>query len=186
MPTRQLLENLVKEFEKALAHFKQELAKLQIGRAVSSLIEDIQIEAYGTKQSLKALASISILDAHTLQVQPWDKSILAQIEKGIRVAEMNFNPINDGVLLRIIIPPLNEERRKELSKLVGRYLEEARISIRNVRQMTHKHILDLEKNKEISEDERHIVEKKLQQHVDEYNRKVEELGHKKVEDIMRV
>src|SRR3989339_635503 len=176
MPTQKSIEQAVREFELAISHFKTELSKLQIGRASAYLVE----------QPLKAIANISVLDGQTLQVQPWDKKNLANIEKALRKAEINLNPINDGNILRIMIPPLTEERRKDLSKSINKMAEEAKISIRNIRQSAHTGFKELEKNKEASEDEKRIAEKKLQEKVDLYNKQIEELSEKKIEEVMKV
>ncbi len=186
MPTKPYLEEAKKEFVKAIDHLKAEYAKLQIGRATSSLVEDVKVEAYGTTQPLKALANISIPDPKTIQIQPWDKGVLNQIEVGIQSVGLNLNPVNDGNFIRINIPPLTEERRAELTKHVHKLAEDARISIRNARQTAHEAFKKLETDKEISEDEMHNANKMLQDKVDKSNKEIEELAKQKEQDIMTV
>lgn len=186
MPTKSYLDKAFAEFESALEHLKKELSKLQIGRASPSLLEDLHVDVYGSSQPLKAVASVSPLDVHTLQVQPWDRNVLADVERGIRIANLNLNPVNDGKVLRITLPPLTEERRKELASFAHKLGEDCRISVRRGRQTAHDTFKELEKNKEISEDEQHIAEKHLQQHVDEANKQIEELVKKKEEEIMKI
>ncbi len=186
MLTKPYLEEAKNEFAKAIDHLKAEYTKLQLGRATSSLVEDVKVEAYGTTQPLKALANISIPDPKTIQIQPWDKGVLNQIEVGIQNAGLNLNPVNDGNFIRINIPPLTEERRSELTKHVHKLAEDARISIRNARQTAHEAFKKLEADKEISEDEMHNANKMLQDEVDKANNEIEELAKQKEQDIMTV
>lgn len=186
MPTKPYLETAKKEFKNTIDHLHNEYAKLQMGRANTSLIEDVMVTAYGTDQPIKALASISIPDPRTIQIQPWDKGVLNQIESGIQQAGLNLTPVNDGVAVRINIPALTEERRAELTKIVHKLAEDARISIRNVRQTAHEAFKKLENDKEISEDDFHLANKHLQEAVDQANDKIEEIAKAKEKDIMTV
>ncbi len=174
------------EFEKALTHLNEEYSKLQAGRANPGLVEGILVDAYGVTQPLKSCASISCPDLKTLQIQPWDRSLMSAIEKAIREADLGLNPMNNGLAVMLNIPPLTEERRKELVKLVKNLAEEAKISIRNARQTAHTKFKDLEAAKEITEDEKFGSEKKLQDVVDDYNKKIDEAEKKKAEGIMTV
>lgn len=186
MPTTPFLNTAKDEFAKSIDHLKAEYAKLQIGRASSALIEDVKVEAYGTQQPLKGCASISVPDPKTIQIQPWDKGILNQIEAAIQNAGLNLNPVNDGNFVRINIPPLTEERRAELSKHVHKLAEDARISVRTARQTAHETFKKLEQDKEISEDDMHHANKQLQDEVDKANKEIEELAKAKESDIMTV
>lgn len=174
------------EFQKALLHLRNEFVRLQIGRASPALIEDLKVEAYGGMQPLKGLASITVPDPKTLQVQPWDRSILSAVERAIAAANLGLNPINDGRFIRIPMPPLTEERRKELVKVVHQMSENAKISIRTARSTAHSAFKMMEENKEISEDERRLAEKHLQEKVDHANREIEELAKKKEADIVTI
>src|SRR6185369_11584104 len=141
-----------------------------IGRASASLVENIMAEAYGSHQPLKGLAHISLPDAKTIQIQPWDKSTLKPIETAIQMANLGLTPNNDGIVIRINIPALTEERRRDLTKVVNKLAEDARISIRHSRQTLMDKIKGQEKNKEISEDMAKGLEKKLQEKVDAMNK----------------
>ena len=172
-------------FKKTLDHMKTEFARLQIGRASPMLVEHIVVEAYGITQPLKSVASITTPDPKTIQIQPWDKGLLSAVEKAIQISGLNLPPVNDGVVIRINIPPLTEERRRELAKVVGKIAEEAKIAIRSVRQQMNTKFKDMEKAGQISEDELKIAEKKLQEKVDGYNKQIDDLAKQKEEDIMK-
>lgn len=174
------------EMKKVVDHLKTEYSHLQIGRASASLVEGVMVEAYGTTQSLKGLAHISVPDAKTIQIQPWDKGTLQAIEKGIMMANLGLNPSNDGIVIRINIPPLTEERRRELTKVVNKLAEDARISIRHARQGIMDKIRAQEKSKEISEDVGKGLEKKLQDRVDAVNKDIEMHAKSKEADVMKV
>jgi len=180
------INGIVEEFEKALTHLKEEFVKLQVGRANPTMVEDIQVDAYGTVQPLKGLANITVPDPKSLVIQPWDKGVLSPIEKAIQTSELNLNPINDGVVIRINMPPMTEERRKELTKVVSKLAEEAKVTLRHHRQETLSKMRDLEKGKDISEDELRGGEKKLQDKVDDYNMKIDEMMKSKEKDVMTV
>ncbi len=186
MSAQSYVQQAKQDFIKTIEHLKTDLVALQIGRASASLIENLKVEAYGTVQALKAVAGISIPDAKTIQIQPWDRSIISNIEKAIQLADLNLNPINDGALLRIIIPPLTTERRQELGKVVRKLAEEAKISIRNTRQHVYQKVKDQEKEKAITEDELHMAEKEIQNKVDDSNKEIDEIAKKKEEDIYKI
>lgn len=174
------------QFEKCTEFFKSDIASLRTGRANTAMVEDVVVEAYGTRQSLKAVASISIADAKTLNVEPWDKSLLSAVEKGIRDSSLGINPVNDGRLIRVILPELTSERRTELLKVLRQKEEHARISVRKVREEVRDLILESEKNKEISEDDRYKLQDNLEEMVKDYNTKIEEIANKKEEEIQTV
>jgi ribosome recycling factor len=180
------IQDAAKEFESAMTHLQGEYAKLQVGRANPALVESVSVEAYGTSQPLKAVASISVPEPRTIQIQPWDKGMLAAIEKGILNASLGLNPVNDGVCVRLAIPPLTEERRSELAKLVHKLAEDAKISIRNVRQDGHKQFKQLKDSGDITEDDLHGAERKLQEKVDDFNKRIEEMATGKEKDVMTV
>lgn len=174
------------EFEKAVEHLRAELGGLRGTRANPALVDEIQVEAYGARQPLKALASISVPDPRTLVVEPWDKSIIKDLEKGIVGSGKGLNPVNEGNLLRIVLPPLTEESRRELVKIVHDKLEDARRRVRMVRDNLRQSIQSAEKNKEISEDEKFKQLKKLDELVGEYNEKVKGMGEGKEKEIMQI
>jgi ribosome recycling factor len=173
-------------FQKAIEHLKGEFSRLQIGRASAALVEDVTVEAYGSQQPLKSVASISIPEPTSLAIQPWDKGMLNAIEKAIRDSGLGLNPVNDGSAVRINMPPMTEERRKELSKVVHQRAEEGRISVRRSRGDAHSAYKQLQKDGELTEDDLKMYEKKLQEKVDEANKEIEDLAKKKESDIMTI
>lgn len=175
-----------KAFIDAIQHLKAEYARLQLGRANPALVDNVPVEMYGVSQPLKAVASISVPDPRTIQIQPWDKHALGPIEKGIVGAGLGLNPVNDGMVVRISIPPLTEERRTDLTKHVHKLAEDARISVRNARQEAHNSLKELKTKSEISEDDWHSSDKKLQGKVDKVNVEIDTLAKAKEKDIMTV
>ncbi len=180
------LQDYKKDFEAVVDFFKQDISGLRTGRASTAMVEDISIEAYGSRQPLKNYASIVVADAKTLNIEPWDKSILASLEKGIRDSSLGINPVNDGRLLRLILPDLTTERRRELAKVLGQKLEQARISVRKVREEIKQTIVEAEKEKKIAEDDKYGLQEDLDKMVKEYNNKIDEIGKNKEEEIMKV
>ncbi|PIP28490.1 MAG: ribosome recycling factor [Candidatus Moranbacteria bacterium CG23_combo_of_CG06-09_8_20_14_all_35_22] len=174
------------DFEKAISYFKDELGKLRTGRASVSLVEDLLVDYYGAKSPLKQIASITVPEARTIAIAPWSRDVLVDIEKAIRESQLNLNPINDGQIIRINLPALNEERRKEIVKMLNQKSEEARVSVRRIREEIWEEIQNLEKTGTIGEDDKFSGKDKLQKVVDEYNTKIEEIRKKKEEEIMTV
>lgn len=174
------------KMQDALDYLQAEYAKLQTGRANAALVESVMVDSYGSQMPLKGIASISIPESNQIAIQPWNRDQLPNIEKAITNANLGLNPQNDGTVIRLILPPLTEDRRKELVKLVHKYAEEARISVRNTRHEALSDFKAKEKDKEISEDELAGKEKELQKVVDDYNEKIEEIAKKKEQDIMTV
>src|SRR3989338_5885181 len=171
----QPLQQAIEKFQKTFDHLQQEFSKLQTGRANAAVVEHVMVESDGAKMPLKAVASISIPESNQIAIQPWNRDQLVDIERAIKEANIGLNPQNNGVLIRLVIPALTEERRKELVKLVHHYAEDARISIRNARQEAMAEF----KKAELSEDELHGKEAGLQKQVDEFNKKVDEASKKK-------
>lgn len=174
------------KFQKIIAHFEKELANLRIGRAMPSIVENIIIEAYGSKSPLMQMAAINVPEPQTLIIQPWDTSIIKDIEKGIRLSNLDLNPIVDGKNIRINFPSLTEEKRRELVKLVHQKAEDAKISIKNIREEFLRDLKKMEKEKAISEDEKFKQEKDLQKTVEEFNEKVKNIAAKKEKDLLTV
>ncbi len=172
------------DLQKIVEFLKTELSRLQTGRASASLVEYVEAEVYGVRQPLKNIANISIPDAKQIAIQPWDKSTLQAIEKGIQEANLGFNPNNDGTFIRINLPPMTEERRKDLIKLVWKLAEEAKISVRNVRQEHMKTAKAQEKD--IGEDAVKHQEKQIQDQVDKANQEIETAAKKKEEEVKTV
>jgi len=183
---KQAIEEKRNIFEEAIGHFKSELGKIRTGRASPSLVEGVMADYYGIKTPLIQIASINTPEPRLLVIQPWSRDSLVAIESAIREANLGFNPSNDGSIIRINVPPLTEERRKELVKFLHKKAEEARVSVRNVREEIWKKIQDLEKSGVVSEDDKFLGKDALQKVVDEYNKKIEEMAGKKEKEIMTV
>lgn len=171
------------EFNKVIDFLKNDITGLRTGRASTAMVEDISVEAYGTRQPLKAVASISVADPKTLNVEPWDKGLLGAVEKGIRDSGLGINPVNDGRLIRLILPELTVERRTELAKILHTKLENARISVRGVREEARNIITESEKDGSISEDEKYRMQEDLDKMVKEYNEQIKDIGEKKEAEI---
>lgn len=174
------------DLQKVLEHLNDEYSHLQIGRASAGMVEHLMVEAYGSMQPIKGVASVMVPDARTVQIQPWDRGILSAIEKAIRESDLNLNPTNNGLAVILNIPPLTEERRRDLVKVVGRIAEESKIAVRNQRHDLMTQLKRMEHDNEITEDERNKAEKELQEVVDKSNKDIEEASRKKEEAIMTV
>ncbi|MBI2451289.1 MAG: ribosome recycling factor [Parcubacteria group bacterium] len=177
------LDKIKSKFEKSVETFKSELLSLRVGRASPALIENLVVDAYDSKMKLQELASISAPDAKILEILPWDKNILKNIEEAIRKSPLGLNPNIAGDKIRLVLPPLTDERKKELFKLISRLAEEARQIIRKEREEILREIGRLSKDGEISEDEFFKFKENLQKLVDEFNAKIKDLQNKKEDEI---
>lgn len=186
MSVEEVISHAVSEFSKVIDHLKSEFGRLQVGRANSLLVENIPVDIYGATQPIRAIANISIPDHKTIQIQPWDKSTLAPIEKAIVGIGTGMNPVNDGICIRINIPPLTEERRRDLTKHVHKLAEDSRITLRNLRQDAHNSFKQFKSDGNITEDDLFSANKKLQDRVDEFNKQIDELSRIKEADVMTV
>lgn len=180
------IQNFRKGLEKIVERLKGEVAGLRTGRATPALVEDLEVDYYGSKTPLKAIASISSPEPRALVISPWDKNAIQPIEHAIQSSSLGLNPITDRDAIRLSIPPLTEERRKELTKLLGRHLEDARIHVRKEREDALRGIDAREKAKEISEDEKFRERGEAQKVVDEINKKIEDVGAIKEKEIVTV
>ncbi len=181
-----IIKSLKPKLDAVIQHFQGELATLRTGRANPALVENLLVDCYETKTLLKQVASIHTQDARTIVIQPWDRSNLKGVERAIQRSDLGLSCQNDGVVIRAILPPLTEERRQELVKVLRTKIEESKISVRNLREEAWTQIQTAEKNKEISEDEMYRGKDELQKLIDEYNKKIENLGGKKEAEIMQV
>lgn len=180
------MPDLKQEGTRIVEHLKSEIVSLRTGRATSALVEDLEVEYYGSKTPLKAIAAISTPDPRTLVIQPWDKNAMQPIEKAIQVSPLGLNPVADRDVIRLTIPMLTEERRKDLTKLLGRMVEDARIAVRKEREDALRAIDVQLKAKEISEDDRFRQRNDIQKQVDELNKKIEDVALTKEKEIMGV
>ncbi len=167
-------------------HLQEELQSVRTGRATPSLVENVQVSAYGTEGALRTFASITAPDAKTLRIEPWDRNILQAIEAGIRDANLGLQPIVDGPAIRIYLPTLTEESRMKLTKSVREKMEQTKVSLRRERDKIKETISQKEKEKEISEDERFRLLKKLDEWIGEHQKKVETMVEKKIDEILTI
>ncbi|MBU2445807.1 MAG: ribosome recycling factor [Bacteroidetes bacterium] len=174
------------KMQKATEVLRQELVKIRTGKATTALLDGIKVDYYGSMVPLNQTANVSVGDIHTILVQPWDKSAIQAIDKAILASELGLNPISDGDVLRIPIPALNEERRKELVKLIKRFGEEGKIAIRNIRRDGNDQLKKAEKEEHLPEDERKRGEQEVQKLTDKYIKAIDDLLAHKEKEIMEV
>lgn len=182
----QIKKDAKERMEKALASLERDFAKLRTGRASTSLIEDIKVDYYGTPTPINQLASVAVPDSRSLTIQPWDRGSFSLIEKAIMKSDLGLTPINDGKVIRINLPPLTEERRKDLVKVARKYTEEAKIAIRNIRRDANDSLKKLEKDKLASEDELKKATDAVQKTTDEQIAKADQKCQAKEKEIMEI
>lgn len=183
---RKILDEAQRKMERALALTRKEFQDIRTGRAHTALVDHLQVDYYGAPTPLKGLATLSLPDAKTIQIQPWDVSVVGEIEKAILKSDLGLTPMNDGKVVRIPIPPLTEERRAELAKVIRRVGEEGRVAIRNCRHEAAEVVKGLEKKKTISEDESHHGQKEVQKLTDRFIVEVDQAVTKKEAEIKTV
>ncbi len=181
-----MLKTLDQRMVKAIQSLKEELSAFRTGRASTSLLDRITVMAYGTETPLNQVASLNVPEPRLITVQPWDKQLIKVIEKAILESDLGLNPANDGVLLRVPLPELTEERRKDLVKLVYKAGEQAKVVLRNIRRDVIDQFKKMEKNKEISQDDLRQMEKVVQERTDFYVKEVDEIVSHKEADVLRV
>ena len=184
--TDEVVQELRKEMERTAGVMRKDLARTRTGRATTALLDGIMVDYYGTRTPLNQLAGLSAPEPRLLVVQPYDKSALAQIERAILQSDLGLMPINDGKIIRVPIPELTEERRRELVKHVRKMAEDYRVSVRNHRRDAIDLLKSLEKDKEITEDDLHKAQEKIQVITDEYITKVDQILKTKEQEIMEV
>ena len=172
--------------KKAVDSFKRDLQKIRTGRANTSMLDGIKVDYYGTPTPVNQVATVQVVDARLITVKPWEKNMIAVIDKAIRASDLGINPVADSELVRLPIPPLTQERRKELAKVVGKQTEEARVAVRSARRDAMDMIKDAEKDKQITEDERKQGEKKVQDLTDKYIASIEDIAKAKEKEIMEL
>jgi ribosome recycling factor len=171
---------------KALESLERDYRKLRTGRASVSLVDGIRMAYYGTSTPLSQLATLTIPDPRTIMIQPWDNSIIGEVEKAILKSELGLTPMNDGKLIRINIPPLTTERRRELVKVVKKMAEEAKVAVRNIRRDANDMIKELKKEKEISEDDQFRAQEETQRVTDDFIKKIDALYTLKEKEILEI
>jgi ribosome recycling factor len=183
---KEVLRELEKKMKTSVEHFRGDLAKLRTGRANINIFEDIRIDYYGTSTPINQVATLTVPDPTLIQIQPWDPTLLEKIDKAIHAADLGLNPINDGKVLKVPIPPLDEERRKEMAKHIKVMAEDERTALRVMRRDAKEQIEQLEKDKEITEDDKFWGFEKLQEITDLNTKKIEDLGAAKEKEILEL
>jgi len=186
LTSAEILVETERKMDNTVAALKRELGTIRTGRATPALIDNVQVDYYGVATPLNQIASISAPDARAIMVQPWDKQALPEIEKSLMKSEMGFNPSNDGNTITVPIPPLTQERRLELVRLLKGKLENGKVSLRNVRRDGVETLRKLERDKAISQDENHRSQDQLQKATDAHVKTVDEVGRSKETEIMQV
>lgn len=174
------------KMEKTISVLKEDLAIIRAGRANPAVLDKVVVDYYGTPTPLKQMAGVSAPEPRVILIQPWDKGSLRDIEKAIQVSDLGFNPTNDGIQIRIAIPQLTEERRKELSKLASKTGEQAKVALRNERREANDKIKKLEKDGELTEDDAKKATEEVQKIIDKYTKTVDEMVAKKEKEILEV
>ena len=183
---KKIIDDLKPNLEKTISYLKNELAGLQVGRATPSLIENLEVDCYNQRLPIKQLANIQTPEPRLIIISPWDKTVIKNIEKAINQSRLGLAPVVDEEFIRLKIPPLSEERRREIIKILHEKVEECRVSIRRQREEIWRQIQDLEKEKSISEDDKFKAKDELQKLIDGYNERIEEMKKNKEEAIMKV
>ena len=181
-----VLSEVSTKMDRAVDAFKRDLTQLRTGRATPALVENIDVDYYGSMTPLKQIASISAPDARAIMIQPWDAAAMREIEKSLQTSDMGFNPSNDGTTITVPIPPLTQERRQEMVKLLKGKVEDGKISVRNVRRDGLESLRKLEKEKSISQDDGRRAQDQLQKTTDGHTKLIDETGSAKEAEILQV
>ncbi len=182
----EVIEQLKEKMESSVEALKRELVKIRTGRASLSLLDDVSVDAYGSKMPLNQVAALTIPESRMIAIQPWDPQMLSVIEKAIHSSDLGLTPSNDGKIIRLTIPQLTEERRKELVRQVKKTSEEFRVAVRNVRREANDTLKSMKKNKELSEDEMFRLQEEAQKETDAFIRQIDEIAAGKEKEVMEV
>lgn len=172
--------------QKALESLERDLKRLRTGRASVSLVDGIKVEYYGTPTPLNQLATLTVPEPRTIMIQPWDTTVIGDVEKAILKSELGLTPMNDGKIIRINIPPLTEERRRDLVKVIKKMAEETKVAVRNIRRDSNEMAKDLKKEKEISEDEQFRAQDEIQKITDEFIANVDTVYNNKEKEVLEI
>ena len=184
--TQDVIKELEGRMQAAVDALAREFASVRTGRANAALLDAVRVDAYGNLSPINQVASVSVPDPRTIVIQPWDAALMKEIEKGIAKSDLGLTPSNDGKVIRLSLPTLTEERRKQLAKTVGKFAEEARVGIRNARREANDKLKALAKGKKVSEDEERRGHDQIQKTTDRFTAKIEELAKKKEQEILTV
>ena len=180
------LSDFDRRMNSALEVLSRELSGIRAGRASVNLLDPLKVDAYGSMVPISQVSTIGVPEPRMLTVQVWDKGMLKPVEKAIRESDLGLNPAVDGQLIRVPLPPLNEQRRQELAKVASKYAEEARVSVRNIRREGMEYLKKTEKDGDISEDEQHRLSEEVQNLTDEHVKKIDDMASRKQKEIMQV
>ncbi|MBF0482058.1 MAG: ribosome recycling factor [Desulfovibrionaceae bacterium] len=183
---REELKEYKDRMDKALANLDKEFTRLRTGRASSTLLDGVKVDYYGTPTPIAQIASVSTPDSRTITIQPWDRAAFSLIEKAIQKSDLGLNPVNDGKIIRIVIPPLTEDRRKDLVKVAKKYAEESKVALRNIRRDANEAFKKQKSDKKISEDDQQRLEADVQKLTDEYVAKTDKVLAAKDKEIMEI
>ncbi len=186
MDIKEIQSDAEARMQKGVENTRSELSKIRTGKASPAMLDTVRVEYYGSMVPLQQVANVNTPEARLLTIQPWEKNMIGEIEKGIQKADLGLNPVNDGTIIRLPIPQLTEERRKDFVRLCHKLAEEGRIAIRNVRRDSNDKLKSTEKDHEISEDQYHTAVDEIQKLTDKYIKGVDEILAKKEEEIMEV
>jgi ribosome recycling factor len=186
MAAEDLFEDAERRMKGAVTALRQDLGSIRAGRASAALLDRIQVEYYGSPTPINQVATISVPEARLMIIQPWDRKMLTDIEKAIQKSDLGINPNNDGQVIRLVIPPMSEERRRDLVKSLHKKLDEHKVAVRNIRRDIHDKLRDREKKKEVSEDELKRSNDKLQKLTDRYIEEMDKVGKAKEQEILEV
>ena len=181
-----VLDSVVQQMAGSINALKRDLNTLRTGRATPALVENVPVDYYGSPTPLKQVASISAPEARVLMIQPWDKTSLREIERSLMKSDLGFNPSNDGNIITIPIPALNQQRRQDMVRLLKQKLEEGKVSVRNVRRKGLESLRELERNKNISQDQNRRAQEQLQKTTDEHTQEIDQVGAAKEKEILQV
>lgn len=181
---KEILAEAESKMKASVSVLEDDLHTIRTGRASTALVEKLMVEYYGNPTPLIQLANLSVPEAHTIAIRPFDQGSLANIERAIQASDLGLSPNNDGAIIRLNLPPLTQQRRQELVKQVGKRLEDAKVAVRNIRRHAIDDIREFEKEKLVTEDESHAGQDDMQKITDKYTEKIDELGKRKEEEIM--
>ncbi|MDR1228765.1 MAG: ribosome recycling factor [Azoarcus sp.] len=182
----ELKKTIEHKMQKSVEALKTDLAKIRTGRAHTGLLDHIHVEYYGSMVPVAQVANVTLIDARTIGVQPWEKPMVAKVEKAIRDSDLGVNPANAGEIIRVPMPALTEERRRELTRIVRHEGENAKVAVRNLRRDANQHLKDAVKDKDISEDEERRAEENIQKLTDHYVAEIDKLLAQKEQELMQI
>ncbi len=174
------------KMEKTLGSLQSEYASIRAGRASATVLDRVSVDYYGTPTPINQLATVSVAEARILNIQPWDKSVLTAIEKAIQTSDIGINPTNDGSIIRLVFPPLTEDRRKEIVKDIKKKAEDAKVAIRSIRRDNIDKLKKMQKNSEITEDDLSNGEEKIQKITDDFIKKIDDKAKDKEKEVMEI